>query len=134
MALRQGRISYHKEYKSLQEEIDLLITLKLKCMHIKGHNNKQMKRTHRPGGDICNRYNYQRITIQNKYRTATNIRKRQSNRQKMAKRTARQFMGEKYKRKFMDETILNLITNRGMQIKTVTCHFAPLRLAKMLNS
>lgn len=34
----------------------------------------------------------------------------------------------------MYEVILNLMTNQGMQIKIIRCHFTPLRLAKTLNS
>lgn len=45
----------------------------------------------------------------------------------------RQFTGKKKKNtqwKFMYEIILNLVVNQGMQIKTITNHFIPLRLAK----
>ena len=34
----------------------------------------------------------------------------------------------------MYEIILNLIVNQGMQIKTITSHFTPLRLAKNIES
>lgn len=56
MSLRQGRIAYHKMYRLLQEKIDILITLKLKHMHIKEQSNQQVKRSHRLRRDISKMY------------------------------------------------------------------------------
>ena len=39
-------------------------------------------------------------------------------------------MVKKHKWKFTYEIIPNLTVNQGMQIKTITSHFTPLRLAK----
>lgn len=103
--------------------LDVLITLKLKCMHIIGQKSKQVKRTHILGGHICNVWNHQRINIQNKHRTPTNVWKRQPSRKKMAK-----YMNGLHMEKNTNENsciILNLINDQGMQIKTITCISLP---------